>query len=456
MPTSPARKRPRGNAGTTNSPQPRPSTSTGSSGSSTNSNSNTNNTNTNTDNGNYTITETWHQAADVFGIRRTNFQVSFNHSTWNGKKLTEIWGDLTNCFDDVLQQTTSSLSGRDRVKVTVSHGDLTNPIVIPLQPVGDLTPEVIMGSIEKTLQSHEGMGVDTSFHVTVSTLDLPKGGGGSGIPINCLDPESEFFNIFRKKSFVEVPDYNDLNCFARAVSIALSKREGESVFKNVIHKERNRPRERQRVSKRPFRSQTVRAKELHEKAGVPIDEPVTIQEIYKFERAIDHQIIVITNDLGLKVIYPGEKQRSDKIFLFLLQNHYHLILNPKGLFRKSEYCFECLKPYTPGHHSCNSVCRVCLHSDCTVPSTLDTASASAATAAADSCNSNGNRSSSSSSCSSSSSSSNTTTATASNSAATSVLGTCPTAATDTATATSVIIANGHLVTLQLVHQVKMI
>ena len=62
-----------------------------------------NNGNNNGKSDNYVVTETWHQATDTFGIQWTDFEVSFNQSSWNGKKLTEIWGDLTNCFDKVFR-----------------------------------------------------------------------------------------------------------------------------------------------------------------------------------------------------------------------------------------------------------------------------------------------------------------------------------------------------------------
>ena len=58
----------------------------------------------------------------------------------------------------------------------IHHDGLQDPIVVPLQPSDRLNVDVVMGNIEKVLDSRQELAVNDRYEITVGTIDLPKGG----------------------------------------------------------------------------------------------------------------------------------------------------------------------------------------------------------------------------------------------------------------------------------------
>ena len=92
------------------------------------------------------------------------------------QRLNDIREGLHDMFDAVLDQARGDLAGNDLGRVIIQHNDLYNPIVVPLQRWDQLNADRVMETIEKVLNSHQNLSVDESFHITVGSVDLPKGG----------------------------------------------------------------------------------------------------------------------------------------------------------------------------------------------------------------------------------------------------------------------------------------
>ena len=60
--------------------------------------------------------------------------------------------------------------------MVIQHDGLHDPIIIPLQPWDLLNADVVMGTIEKVLNSNQNLSVDESMDISIGTVDLPKGG----------------------------------------------------------------------------------------------------------------------------------------------------------------------------------------------------------------------------------------------------------------------------------------
>ena len=110
------------------------------------------------------------------GARDMMYEVRLNHEDWNGKRLKDGHDHLRDMFAKVIRQARGSLTDEDMGHVIIHHPDLTNPIVIPLRPLIDLKPEVIMSIIENVLSSHENLAIDDSLKISVGTIEIPKGG----------------------------------------------------------------------------------------------------------------------------------------------------------------------------------------------------------------------------------------------------------------------------------------
>ena len=79
-------------------------------------------------------------------------------------------------FDQVLNEARGDLAGNDLGRVIIQHERLHDPIVIPLQPWDQLNADVVMGTIEKVLNSNQNLSVDESLDILLGSVELPKGG----------------------------------------------------------------------------------------------------------------------------------------------------------------------------------------------------------------------------------------------------------------------------------------
>lgn len=84
--------------------------------------------------------------------RDTCFKIKFNDQ-WRGEKLVDIYDKLHDMFDDVLSQARGS--DADLSRVVVSHLNLNNAIVVPLQSWENLNADTVMSEITKVLNSNE-------------------------------------------------------------------------------------------------------------------------------------------------------------------------------------------------------------------------------------------------------------------------------------------------------------
>lgn len=109
--------------------------------------------------------------------RDVSFKVKFNEQ-WREEKLVDMYEKLHVMFDDVLSQARGH--DADLGRVVISHPNLNNPIVVPLQSWQNLNADRVMSEITKVLNSNETLSVDENLLVTVGTIDLPKGGSWSG------------------------------------------------------------------------------------------------------------------------------------------------------------------------------------------------------------------------------------------------------------------------------------
>ena len=101
----------------------------------------------------------------------------------HGERLEDIREGLHQMFYHVLQEARGNLAGNDLGRVVSQHDGLHDPIVIPLQPWDQLNADVVMGTIEKVLNSNQNLTVDESMDISIGSVDLPKGSGGSNLRI---------------------------------------------------------------------------------------------------------------------------------------------------------------------------------------------------------------------------------------------------------------------------------
>ena len=121
-------------------------------------------------------------------------------------------------FEDILDESRGDLLGNDLGRVVIHHDGLQDPIVVPLQPWDRLNVDVVMGQIEKVLNSHQELAINESFEITIGTINLPKGSGRR--PITSREGDKNSIQI--KKSIVTI-DSDDQLCMARAIGVGWAK-----------------------------------------------------------------------------------------------------------------------------------------------------------------------------------------------------------------------------------------
>jgi hypothetical protein len=243
-----------------------------------------------------------------------------------------------------------------------------------------MTVSDIMNTIESVQNSKKNLTIDSSFEITVGSIELPKG-GHTGIPI--VTTEGCRNSIGRKRSFIEIKNKDNM-CMARAIIMCWAKtiktkdadisskgypsieeaifsqsKMSENYYKNLFRVNK--------ASSKKCDAQTKMATLLCQKAGVSCDMMASLNDIQHFENILNVQILVISGALNNNFIYTGTSNIT-KLYIYLIgDNHFHAISSITGFFRQSYFCDLCLKPYnTSSAHQCLKTCIVCKTGDCLV------------------------------------------------------------------------------------------
>uniref|UniRef100_A0A8W8MKN2 Uncharacterized protein n=1 Tax=Magallana gigas TaxID=29159 RepID=A0A8W8MKN2_MAGGI len=324
-----------------------------------------------------------HQILKGIAITRdTTFKVKFNDQ-WRGDKLIDIYDKLHGMFDDVLSQARGH--DADLGRVVLSHLNLNNSIVVPLQSWEKLNADTVMSEITKVLNSNETIPVDEHLLVTVGSIDLPKGGSWSGnkLPVTSLFGPNN--SLHKKKSVLYVENDNNL-CLPIAIGLCFMKtckkvnaetwsrltgNDSCATMQHVIeHRTVPKHYYGNLLKKSRRKYQTDMAIWLCNKAGVPFDRYLGLNYIEPFETLLNVNINVVSSRVGNKFVRVA-KEDTERISLYLYhvetenEKHWHGIGNIQGFFNAAYFCHTCLKPYkTKSAHSCATSCDVCLHDNC--------------------------------------------------------------------------------------------
>ncbi|XP_041361018.1 uncharacterized protein LOC121377177 [Gigantopelta aegis] len=310
----------------------------------------------------------------------TTYDIKFDEQ-WKGKKLKDLHHDLHAMFEDVLKEATIDLQGSDLGRVIVHHDALNSPIVVPLQPLSELNADVILGHIEKVLQSNEDLPLDTSFSIQVGTIQIPRG-GRSATNLTVLTGPNNSVHI--KQSLVEIVNDDDL-CMSRAIGVAWAKLNCISstdwqdlvggpypktpLIDLIMHHKKCPQSFYNKLTTKTRREQKTLALKLCALAGVPTDRPCNLNDIPAFEQVLGCQILVISAELGNKFLRVGDQtSQAPRLFLYFVEQptpHFHAIVKITGFFSASYFCQHCLKPYNNKlDHSCSLTCIVCHSQNC--------------------------------------------------------------------------------------------
>ena len=140
------------------------------------------------------------------------FRVRFNEE-WAGHRVVDFLDELDMLFENVLRQAGQDMKQDDIGRVIITHPALDNPIVIPLQPWHQLTPEFIRNSIQSVLNSNHNLTKSTNFCIIIGAIHLPQGEAY----IQRLNDAS----YYRKASIIPIEN-TDNKCMIQAVAVGFA------------------------------------------------------------------------------------------------------------------------------------------------------------------------------------------------------------------------------------------
>ncbi|VDI68753.1 Hypothetical predicted protein [Mytilus galloprovincialis] len=92
------------------------------------------------------------------------------------------------------------------------------------------------------------------------------------------------------------------------------------------------------------------AEDLHEQSGVEIkEEGNNLDDLKAFENYLNIRIIVFTSNSTEYIVYNGNEEYNEQIYLYYHDEHFDTITNITGFLAKRRFCKVCLIGYTEQH-----------------------------------------------------------------------------------------------------------
>ena len=272
-----------------------------------------------------------------------------------GQRLVDLNRELYQLFESLLDKIRKEYGPNDKARIYIEAENFHKNLVIHLRDIKDMTADTIMDRLSKITQSDEELPLADSFQVHVGVqqrLEL-RGTNGMGRFFHNLDPGDDYNCVFRRKCVVRLRNTDNL-CVARSLCIISAKEKDGPEYKNLIHP--------LNVDSMGPNGLKRKALDLQRKAGLEDDQAVTFSDIWRFEEALNVQVLVVDAHLAFSIVYPGHCERDTKYFLFKLGNHVHPVVNLRAFWNKGGYCTSCCTAYIPSKpHRCLPFITLFLH-----------------------------------------------------------------------------------------------
>ena len=286
----------------------------------------------------YNIEKVSERKIEKFNTTASYYNISVKDMEVRG--LAEILKVLKQLFASIIDHIAGDIPSNDLIRITMDNPELDYPITLPFMSRSTLTVDRLLSEIERVLQSYEQFVLDETFGIELVHVHMTKGSGQKRKPyVDIVKLLSD------KRSIIQIKNSDEL-CCARALVTALARVQNHPRWESI---------------RKGRKIQETLAKELHEKAGVPLT-ACGIPEIKLFQKALpDIQIHVLSKEHFNSVIYQGP-EGGTPIYLYSHDQHYDIITKITGFLNRSYFCFQCKKGYNnKERHSCNDPCHFCKH-----------------------------------------------------------------------------------------------
>ncbi|CAG2200579.1 unnamed protein product [Mytilus edulis] len=188
--------------------------------------------------------------------------------------------------------------------------------------------KLFMDQMERLLNSAEELNLEeVIFEVTI----IPNK-RGKGKALKILD-------VINKRSIIQIKN-DDTICLSRAIVTSLAS---NKLLENFTNSQLKHIKEGRPLQKRV-------AEDLHEQSGVEIkEEGNNLDDLKAFENYLNIRIIVFTSNSTEYIVYNGNEEYNEQIYLYYHDEHFDTITNITGFLAKRRFCKVCLIGYTEQH-----------------------------------------------------------------------------------------------------------
>ena len=202
-----------------------------------------------------------------FGLSRKVYSARIRDLPTKDLAKVNLWRELELALKNAVGAVICYNGEDDRVMINMSsnrlhHSYQSPPVTVSQWREDHHQARLVLEKITEVLNSNESFEIDDTFHIEVTTVEMPPPGSGR-LKTAGVDVES----LLRKKKSVVFINNKDEICCARALVVARAKVDGDARY-NDIKKGRS--------------IQGELARHLHAQAGVS-EGPCGLEEIEKFQ-----------------------------------------------------------------------------------------------------------------------------------------------------------------------------
>ncbi|CAG2196236.1 unnamed protein product [Mytilus edulis] len=234
---------------------------------------------------------------------------------------------FTNAFDHMVDYSIKDYPN-GRIKIVPIHEIIiTKHKSWPIRTYNTVK-KLFMDQMERLLNSAEELNLEeVIFEVTI----IPNK-RGKGKALKILD-------VINKKSIIKIKN-DDTICLSRAIVTSLAS---NKLLENFTNSQLKHIKEGRPLQKRV-------AEDLHEQSEVEIKkEGNDLEDLKAFENYLNIRIIVFTSNSTEYIVYNGNEEYNEQIYLYYHDEHFDTITNITGFLAKRKFCKVCLIGYTEQH-----------------------------------------------------------------------------------------------------------
>ena len=284
-----------------------------------------------------------------FGTLIDTYSIKIKETAFAGLQdmsITTVVAIVEDIFTEIIDTLLHRISNKnDLVRFVIQSSSLDYPIPIPFTKKQNITVDLVLGEIQRVLQSYEEFVIDDKFEITLFHIALPHGARIYGKYQRVVN-----FDRFlqAKRCIIQIKNKDNL-CCARAIVTAIARLQRDPQLRTYYNAN---------VSMKSLQSRKALA--LHRKADVPLN-PCGLAEVRMFQSVLapKYQIYVVSKDHLNGIIYEGPHRSENKIFLYYHDNHYDIITSMPAFMRRSYYCLDCRKGFNNQPHFCAKACKSC-------------------------------------------------------------------------------------------------